>query len=172
MNGVGLRTMKRRERRAPSLSRAWFRMSTGWLLLLAALRFSARLAFGQFALDWSTMDGGGGSSTGGVYSVSGTIGQPDTGTMIGGNFTLQGGFWAGVAVVQTPGAPTLTIQATNQTLVLIWLASATGFSLQESQVLGTTNWSNVTNVPVVVGGKSCVSLSPPAGNRFYRLHKP
>jgi hypothetical protein len=28
-------------------------------------------------LDWFTIDGGGGTSTGGVYAVSGTIGQPD-----------------------------------------------------------------------------------------------
>ena len=39
---------------------------------------------GDFSLDWSTIDGGGGTSTGGVYSVSGTIGQPDAGAMSGG----------------------------------------------------------------------------------------
>ena len=38
-----------------------------------------------YALDWSTIDGGGGTSTGGVYAVSGTIGQPDAGRMSGGN---------------------------------------------------------------------------------------
>lgn len=147
-------------------------MSTGGLLLLAALRFSARLAFGQFAMDWSTVDGGGGSSTGGVYSVSGTIGQPDTGSMIGGNFTLQGGFWTGVAVVQTPGAPPLSIQATNQTLVLTWPAPATGYVLQENPSLTTTNWTTVSNAPAVVGGEKRVTISSPLGNRFYRLNKP
>jgi hypothetical protein len=35
------------------------------------------LAFPQYALDWWTVDGGGGASTGGVYSVTGTMGQPD-----------------------------------------------------------------------------------------------
>jgi hypothetical protein len=34
---------------------------------------------GGFDLSWSTMDGGGGTSTGGAYAVSGTIGQPDAG---------------------------------------------------------------------------------------------
>jgi hypothetical protein len=35
-----------------------------------------------------------GTSTGRVYSVSGTIGQPDAGKMSGGNYTLDGGFGA------------------------------------------------------------------------------
>jgi hypothetical protein len=53
--------------------------------------------------------GGGGTSTGGVYAVSGTIGQLDaSGTMTGGSYSLTGGFWA-LYAVQTPGAPTLTI---------------------------------------------------------------
>jgi len=46
-----------------------------------------------FTLDWYTVDGGGGTSTGGLFEVSGTIGQPDAGVMSGGNFTLTGGFW-------------------------------------------------------------------------------
>ena len=28
----------------------------------------------NYSIDWSTIDGGGGTSTGGVYTVSGTIG--------------------------------------------------------------------------------------------------
>ena len=33
----------------------------------------------NYSIDWFTIDGGGGTSTGGVYAVSGTIGQPDAG---------------------------------------------------------------------------------------------
>ena len=51
------------------------------------------------------MDGGGGTSTGGGYTVTGTIGQPDAGTMGGGTFSLNGGFWGIIAAIQTPGAP-------------------------------------------------------------------
>jgi hypothetical protein len=40
-----------------------------------------------------TMDGGGGTSSGGGYTLSGTIGQPDIGFMSGGGYTLAGGFW-------------------------------------------------------------------------------
>ena len=53
----------------------------------------------DFAIDWYTLDGGGEMwTTGGDYGLSGTIGQPDTGVvMTGGDYTLAGGFWAGVA---------------------------------------------------------------------------
>jgi len=55
-------------------------------------------AGGPFEISWSTIDGGGTSSTtGGSFDLAGTIGQPDAGvTMSGGNFSLTGGFWAGV----------------------------------------------------------------------------
>ncbi len=53
----------------------------------------------SYDLTWSTIDGGGGTSSGGAYSLSGSIGQPDAGTLMGGTYTLGGGFWG--------GAPTL-----------------------------------------------------------------
>ncbi|MCA9243088.1 MAG: hypothetical protein KDA32_03970 [Phycisphaerales bacterium] len=65
------------------------------LALIATLAGSAA-AFGQYEINWFTIDGGGGTSAGGVYTVSGTIGQPDAGIMGGGNYTLSGGFWVGV----------------------------------------------------------------------------
>jgi hypothetical protein len=70
------------------------------LLLLLTLSQSASVApasaqsGGGYDLAWNTIDGGGViNSTGGAYSFSGTIGQPDAGTMNGGSYTLNGGFW-------------------------------------------------------------------------------
>ena len=59
-------------------------------------------AFAQtYSIDWSTIDGGGGTSTGGVYSVSGTIGQPDAGgPMTNGQYSVTGGFWALPTAIQ------------------------------------------------------------------------
>src|SRR5947209_9223846 len=48
-------------------------------------------ASAQYAIDWFTIDGGGGASSGGNLTLTGTIGQPDAGTLSGGNYTLQGG---------------------------------------------------------------------------------
>ena len=51
---------------------------------------------GSYDLSWWTVDGGGATfSTGGSYSLGGTIGQPDAGTSGGGTYTLAGGFWPG-----------------------------------------------------------------------------
>ncbi len=47
-----------------------------------------------YTIDWYTIDGGGAMNlTGGSYTLSGTIGQPDAGLMSGGNYKLDGGFW-------------------------------------------------------------------------------
>ncbi len=83
-------------------------------LVLSGLLLTNLAAAQSYSLDWSTLDGGGGTSTGGVYSVSGTIGQPDAGAMSGGSFTLVGGFWGIVAALQTPGARLLTITLNTQ----------------------------------------------------------
>src|SRR5437763_14623156 len=100
----------------------------------------------SFSIDWFTIDGGGGTSTGGVYSVSGTIGQPDAGHMSGGNYTIDGGFWGIIAAVQSPGAPLLrVVLASTNTVVIAWPASSTGFSLQQNSNLSTTAWGSVTN---------------------------
>ncbi len=49
---------------------------------------------GNFKITKSTIDGGG-TSNGGSFIVSGTVGQADaTNELSGGNFKLTGGFWA------------------------------------------------------------------------------
>ncbi len=57
----------------------------------------AGVAMGQsFTIPWHTIDGGGGPSSGGAFTLSGTIGQHDAGgPMTGGGFSPSGGFWAG-----------------------------------------------------------------------------
>src|SRR6476661_1860656 len=111
------------------------------LVLLACAAMPAAVHAQSYSIDWYTIDGGGGTSTGGVYSVSGTIGQPDAGgPMTGGNFTLSGGFWS-LFAVQTPGAPLLRIFLTStNTAVVAWPAPSTGFVLQQNTNLVTTNW--------------------------------
>ena len=50
---------------------------------------------GAYEIDWYTIDGGGGESAGGTYSLTGTAGQSDPGVMSGGDYVLSGGFWPG-----------------------------------------------------------------------------
>jgi len=50
---------------------------------------------GQYELSWSTIDGGGGRSTGGGYELVCTIGQPDADWTEVGSYEVLGGFWPG-----------------------------------------------------------------------------
>ncbi len=57
-------------------------------------------AFAQtYEISWHAVSGGGGTSSGGQFSVAGTIGRPDAQTtpMSGGSFSVDGGFWPGAA---------------------------------------------------------------------------
>ena len=153
-------------------SKTWRIAVVYFCFLLSVLCFRA---WGQsYAIDWFTIDGGGGTSTGGVYSVSGTIGQPDAGAMSGGNFTLEGGFWGLIAAVQTPGAPLLSIaRTTTNTVAVTWPSPSTGFALQHNtNRVSSVNWSNVTATIQDDGTTRTVIVNPPTGNRFFRLHKP
>jgi len=144
------------------------------------LCFAGALALGlaafaqDYRIDWWTVDGGGGTSTGGVYAVSGTIGQPEAGgPMIGGNYTLTGGFWSLLAIVQTPGAPLLTITRTaTNTVVVSWPSPSTGWQLQQNADLNTINWVTPPETVTDDGSTKSIVVNPPVGNRFYRLFKP
>ena len=142
----------------------------GLILALASLNLAAQ----SFRVDWFTIDGGGGTSTGGVYSITGTIGQPDAGKMSGGNFTIDGGFWGVIAAVQTPDAPLLSIaRTTTNTVALFWPSPSTGFTLQQNtNSISSANWSNVVTTPLDDGATRTIIVNPPIGNRYYRLMKP
>jgi hypothetical protein len=146
----------------------------GLALLPLLLGLSAAYAQTNFTLDWFSVDGGGGISTGGVYTVSGTIGQPDAGTtMTGGNYSLEGGFWGLIAAIQSPGRPWLTITRTATNSVIIsWPSPSTGWTLWLNTNLNTVNWSEVLTTPNDDGTTKSVTVAPPLGNRFYRLEKP
>ncbi len=72
--------------------------------LLLAVGGAVYAQAGGYDLSWWTVDGGGGQSSGGAFTLAGTIGQPDAGSMSGGGYTLAGGFWhAGAAGGTSPG---------------------------------------------------------------------
>ena len=66
----------------------WFSITLVYLMFASA-------CFADYSIDWYTIDGGGGTSSGGPYTLVGTIGQPDAGEMAGGDYVLSGGFWPG-----------------------------------------------------------------------------
>jgi len=140
-------------------------------LLFAAAQIALRAQ--QYSIDWYKIAGGGGTSTGGGFSVTGTIGQPDaSGAMTGGNYSLTGGFWS-LYAVQTPGAPTLFITKSGNSAILWWSANANGYVLEDKTSITPPNgWSAVSPAPVTISGFNYVTNTITPGNSFYRLRHP
>lgn len=147
-------------------------MKTTLAWIGAALLMAGAASAQNYAIDWFTVAGGGGTSTGGVFSVSGTIGQADASpmTMNGGSYSLIGGFWGVVIPVQQVEAPTLFAQnLQNGSVKLYWAPNPPGFVLQEAGTLNATQvaWSNApsayTNGVIIPGAMQ---------TRFFRLIKP
>jgi len=74
------------------------------VMSLLSLAVSSALIAGQpsggdFVISKSTIDTGGGMSTGGDFRLTGTMGQPDASPQIstGADIQLSGGFWALIA---------------------------------------------------------------------------
>jgi hypothetical protein len=144
-------------------------VSAVMLTLISASSIQFSVSAQSYAIDWHTIDGGGGTSTGGVYSLSGTIGQPDAGsTMSNGQYSVTGGFWA-LYAVQTPGAPTLTIVPAGPAQARISWSPATGTNwvLQESLNLSPANWTNS-----VSGSTNPIVVPATLPTKFFRLFKP
>jgi hypothetical protein len=127
----------------------------------------------SYSIDWYKIAGGGGTSTGGTYSVSGTIGQHDaSAAATGGNFSLLGGFWA-LYTVPTPGAPALCIKLTStNTAMVYWASPSTGWVLQTIANLSATNWAAPGEFVNENGAVKYIIVNQPLGNRFFRLKRP
>ena len=137
-----------------------------WLMVTAAVPAGAQ----TYDLSWFCIAGGGGTSSGGMYSVSGTIGQADTSVLSGGNYTIEGGFWsATVALPSSPWSPQLSVSVSGQNIIISWPSPSTGFTLQQSASLNPATWEAVPQPVNNNGTTMSVTLTAPAGDMFYRL---
>lgn len=146
-------------------SKAWWSLVASPVFLVVAITARAQ----SYSIDWFRIAGGGSTSTGGVYSVNGTIGQHDAGgPMTNGPYSLVGGFWVLPILVQTPGAPALSISLNPQlsTITLWWTPPTPDFTLQFTDGLSPTNW---VNAPSGTNNPATVPATLPA--RFYRVSK-
>jgi hypothetical protein len=124
-----------------------------------------------YSIDWYKVAGGGGTSTGGVYSVSGTVGQAEAGgPMAGGKYSVTGGFWSIIATVATPGAPRLSITRSGNSVIISWPSPSTGFALQQNNsVANAVGWSNFTGTVNDDGTTKSITVNPQGGGLFFRL---
>ena len=131
----------------------------------------------EFSLDWFAIAAGGGESSGGDFELSATVGQPDAGDTLGGDFAIIGGFWSIVTVVDTPAAISLNVSLVDGNVIISWPENeSAGFALEETAALtnpsGSAVWTTVNASPDTSNGTKSVRLPLVSGNRFYRLHKP
>lgn len=123
-------------------------------LLVAALALVATTAWtasgGNYLLDWFTVDGGGTTtSTGGSYSLGGTIGQPDAGTLQGGGYMLQGGFWGAADAAPTIAPTTPPSTTTTSTTLPGTTATSTPLPGTTTTPTGTANNGRMVYLPLV-----------------------
>jgi hypothetical protein len=149
-----------------------------FLLTLPLWLLTPALHAQSYSINWYKIAGGGGTSAGtnggNVYSVSGTIGQPDAGgAMAGGVYSLTGGFWSIVSVVETANSPLLAVARSGGSVVVSWPSSATGFVLQQSSNLALTNDWVTSTYPITTNGPlESITITPPSGHLFFRLVNP
>ena len=89
------------------------------IYLLMTLLFMVSMVNADYSISWYTIDGGGGTSSGGPYQLTGTIGQHDAAYSEGEQYELLGGFW--------PGEPTCVVDFEHfARFAQYWLESGTG----------------------------------------------
>jgi hypothetical protein len=140
-----------------------------WLL---PFTFSLRALGQSYSIDWYKVSGGGGTSTGATYQVTGTSGQPDASSaMSGGNYSLTGGFWSLIAIVQTPGLPSLSVAHSGNSVIVSWPNTASSTLQTNSNLASASGWTAYGGTVNTASGTNSVTISPPPGTLFFRLSK-
>ena len=126
----------------------------------------------SYSIDWYKISGGGGTSTGATYQVTSTMGQPDAGSaMSGGQYSVTGGFWSLIAVVQTAGLPNLSIAHSGNSVV-VWWPNTTSSTLQTNNNLASASgWTAYSGTANTANGTNSITISPPTSTLFFRLSK-
>jgi hypothetical protein len=141
------------------------------LIFLFVLLISSPSFAQQYSVPWFKAAGGGGTSAGGTYQVRGTIGQPDASVaMTGGAYSLTGGYWSVISLVQTPRAPSLTITQSGNSIIVSWPNTGNYTLEQNSNLAMATGWTTSAN-PVATNsnGTNNIIITSPRGNLFFRL---
>jgi len=142
------------------------------LVLPLVMLASLSVGFAQnYSMHWFNIGGGGGTVSGSAYTLSGTVGQPDTGNLSGGSFGLRGGFWSSVEV---PGAPQLGIARTNAQITVSWPLSATGYKLEQTPTPSSlsNSWAAISPPYSSNATTFYFRIASPSKQMFFRLHKP
>ena len=143
------------------------------LLIIPLLLATASVYAQQFSVDWYKIAGGGGTSTGAIYQITGTIGQPDASSaMSGGKFSVAGGFWSLISVVQTAGLPNLTITHAGNSVLVSWPDTGICILQQNENLAASAGWTTSAYSIATSSGTNSITISQPTGKLFFRLASP
>ncbi len=156
----------------PDQSKTW-RLALVLCFLLLQSALCLRALGQEYTIDWFRVAGGGGTSTGGTYQVTGTIGQHDAGgAMSGGPYSVTGGFWSLIAVVQTPGLPNLSIAHSGNSVIVSWPNTASSMLQTNNNLVNVSGWNAYDGMVITASGTNSITITPPVGNLFFRLSNP
>ncbi|HCN28756.1 MAG TPA: hypothetical protein DIT64_08295 [Verrucomicrobiales bacterium] len=145
-------------------------------------RLTLRLAFPlltaaahaqSYSITSRIIAGGGGTSSGGAYAVTGAIAQPEASPpSTGGGYGISGGFFGQYMALQQTGAPHLTIRSVGGNVQVVWGSNVPGWVLQANNTdLAPENWLDVAGTPTVMGAEQFLQFAAGGGRVFFRLRK-
>jgi len=132
-----------------------------YLIILFGCFAEASNLQAQYTVDWLSIAGGGGTIGGGGYTLDGTVGQPDVGSLAGGGYDLAGGFW-----VSAITAPTLFISRAGANALLSWEGG--GFMVQGADE-PTGAWTDLSAGTSTDGVHFGVGAAISGRMKFFRL---
>lgn len=139
------------------------------LFLIAGLLLPLLVTAQTYSIDWHKIAGGGGTSTNSPYTLSGTIGQHDaSGPLTNSQYSVTGGFWSLVQVIQTAGLPNLSITHSGNSIIISW-PNTGSYTLQQNNNLGSDGWSTSGYQITTSNGTNSIAINSPSGNLFFRL---
>ncbi|HEX5400345.1 MAG TPA: hypothetical protein VFY06_14960 [Verrucomicrobiae bacterium] len=133
----------------PAQSKTWRIWFVALLALISVFSFQFSAFSQSYAIDWDTVGGSGGASSGGQFAVSDTTGQPAVGDpLTGGNAAYDDGFWSLFYIVPSiPIAQPMTVYRTAGLTLKIALSDV------------ATNWSDANGEPVSLAGINLVTTN-------------
>ena len=143
-------------------------------LITFSLLLTAAVASAQsYAITSHTIAGGGGTSNGGAYAVTGAIAQHDANAIsTGGTYSISGGFFAQYMALQQTGAPKVIIRGVGANVQVVWGANVPGWVLQSNSTdLAPASWLDVVGTPSVNGAEQSLQFAAGSGRVFFRLRK-
>ena len=117
------------------------------------------------------------STNSGTTWVSNSIpngGTSSVASSADGSKLVAAGFFGGIYTFQTTPKPQLSLETSDGIIKLSWLVPSTNFVMQQNLDLTSSNWTEVTNTPVLdlTNLQEVAMLPVSADSGFYRLKSP